>query len=216
MLTVVGFDLDMTLVDSAAGIAATLVAALAEQDVAVDDAAVWPLVGLPLELMVTRLAPGADPGVAVAGYRRLYPSIGVPATVPLPGAAQALEAVRSVPGGRALVVSTKIVSAVTAVLDQVGLVADEVHGGLFAQDKATALRTAGAHAYVGDHPGDVAAARAAGAVAVAVATGPHPAAALARAGADVVLPDLVAVRDWLAERRATGSVQAPTDATPPG
>jgi phosphoglycolate phosphatase len=58
------------------------------------------------------------------------------------------------------------------------------------------LRELGAGIFVGDHPGDVAAARAAGAVAVAVATGPFPAQGLAEA--DVVLADLTAFPAWLA------------------
>jgi phosphoglycolate phosphatase len=92
---------------------------------------------------------------------------------------------------------------VRAVLRQVGLdqgaqAPDVVAGGLFAAEKGVRLVTAGAHAYVGDHPGDVEAARVARAVAVAVATGPHSAAELVACGADVVLPDLTAFPRWLA------------------
>lgn len=201
---VIGFDLDMTLVDSADGIAATMCAAAAEQGIAVDVDQVWPLVGAPLESALAHLAPHADLPLAVRRYRELYPRLGVPSTTALPGAAATLDAVRSAPGGRVVVVSTKIAAAVSAVLDQVGLTADEVHGGLFGEQKATALRRAGVEVYVGDHPGDVAAACAAGALAVAVTTGPHPAEALLASGADVVLPDLLAFPDWFHERRRTG------------
>jgi len=52
------------------------------------------------------------------------------------------------------------------------------------------LADRGAWAYVGDHPGDIRAARTAGAHAVAVATGPHSARELADGGADIVMADL--------------------------
>jgi uncharacterized protein len=106
-------------------------------------------------------------------------------------------------------VSAKITHAVERVLADSGLAdaVDTVVGGLFGVEKGAALRQAGAGVYVGDHPGDVAAARAAGAVAVAVPTGPHDADALTAAGADVVLTDLAAFSAWyeghLLDRRGT-------------
>jgi phosphoglycolate phosphatase len=198
---VVGFDLDMTLVDSAAGIADTLAAALAEQDLPMDRQACWPLIGLPLEDTLLALAPRVDLAAAVAAYRAGYPLIGAPAATLLPGAVDSIAAVH-VRGGRVLVVSAKIESAVRAVLRHVGLehgeaAVDEVVGGLFGPAKASALLLAGAAIFVGDHPGDVAAARLAGACPVAVSTGPHGRAELTRAGAQVVLSDLREFPSWL-------------------
>jgi phosphoglycolate phosphatase len=207
---VVGFDLDMTLVDSAAGIVATLAATCAEQGVALDPDVVWRWNGVPLEETLTAIAPAVDPVATANRYRALYPEFGVGPTTLLPGAAEALEAVHDL-GGRVLVVSTKIESAVRAVLAHVGLDAgrrgpDLVVGGLFAAAKGVRLAAEQADVYVGDHPGDVEAARVAGAASVAVATGPHAAADLAAAGADVVLADLTTFPAWLADfaaRRAS-------------
>lgn len=195
---VIAFDLDMTLVDSRDGIVATLRAVAAELGRQVGDDEVWPLIGLPLEdtcqlLFGPELAP-----VAVDRYRALYPRTGVPPTRPLPGAAEALAAVRAY-GGRVVVVSAKVAPAVRAVLDHVGLQVDAVDGHLFGADKATALRRHGATAMVGDHPGDVRGARAAGVVAVAVPTGPHDAAALTAEAPDVLLDDLGGFTGWLHE-----------------
>jgi len=207
---VVGFDLDLTLVDSTAGIVATVRLALAEVGRDVAAAQVWPLIGIPLEATLEVLAPDLD-AAAVASvaqrYRVLYPVHGIPPITLLPGAAEAVRAVHEL-GGRVLVVSAKVEPAVRAVLAHVGLSApplgpDLVVGGLFARAKAGALQAENASVYVGDHPGDVAAARAAGAVAVAVATGPHPARALQEAGADVVLPDLTSFPAWLRGRSGT-------------
>jgi phosphoglycolate phosphatase len=199
---VVGFDLDMTLVDSAAGIAATLQAVLAEVGVEIVPEQVWPYIGLPLAETFEGIAPEVDRTVAAARYRQLYPRLGVDLTTLLPGAVEAFLAVHA-HGGRVLVVSTKVEPAVRAVLRQVGLdrgpqAVDEVAGGLFAAEKGVRLAAAGAHVYVGDHPGDVEAAQRAGAVSVAVPTGPHSAAQLTACGAEVVLPDLTAFPQWLA------------------
>lgn len=198
---VVGFDLDMTLVDSAAGIAATLQVALAEQGLPMDHERFWPLVGLPLEDTLLALAPTVDLDRAVPAYRRAYPEVGAPAATRLPGAAEAIAAVHEL-GGTVLVVSAKIETAVRAVLEHVGLAdgpsaPDAVAGGRFAAAKAPCLVEAGAWAYVGDHPGDLEAARLARAYGVGVATGPHGRDELLAAGADVVLDDLTGFAGWL-------------------
>lgn len=198
---VVGFDLDMTLVDSAAGIAASLAAALGEQGLSLDPEGFWPLVGLPLEDTLLALAPTVDLARAVPAYRAAYPTLGAPAAVLLPGAAEAIVAVHA-RGGRVLVVSAKIETAVRSVLSQVGLdhgdrAPDEVAGGLFAAAKSPKLQAAGAQVFVGDHPGDLEAARLAGAFALAVSTGPHDRQQLLAAGADAVLADLRDFPRWL-------------------
>ncbi|WP_426565650.1 ATP-dependent sacrificial sulfur transferase LarE [Angustibacter sp. McL0619] len=194
----VGFDLDMTLVDSSEGIVATVRAAVAERGYTVDDAVMASSIGIPMEDMLAPFLP-ADLVLPVADrYRELYPRIGVPLAFALPGAAAAFDAVRAL-HGRVVVVSAKPEPAVRLVLEHVGLQADVVVGRLFAADKAFALREHGVSVYVGDHPGDVLGARAASAFAVAVATGPHDEAALAATGADLVLPGLEQFAPWLAE-----------------
>jgi pyridinium-3,5-biscarboxylic acid mononucleotide sulfurtransferase len=194
----VGFDLDMTLVDSSEGILATLQRTLRERGLDVPREELWPSMGLPLELMFAPHLPEADLPAAVARYRELYPTLGVPQTVLMPGAAEALATVREL-HGRVVVVSAKFEPAVHAVLDQVGLRADVVVGELFAADKGRALAEHGVSVYVGDHPGDVAGGLVAGAVAIGVTTGPHDAAALQDAGAQLVLSSMRELPAWLAE-----------------
>src|SRR5829696_5332370 len=189
MRPVVGFDLDLTLVDSADGIVATFVETARRLETYVDPEAVRALIGVPLEATCEALLPPHLVADGVRTYRELYPMLGVPGTTLLPGAAEAVSAVNH-HGGRAVVVSAKIEPAVLAVLDHVGLEVDDAVGSLFAEAKGLALREHGASAHVGDHPADMLGARAAGAVAVGVTTGSHDAAALRGAGADVVLADL--------------------------
>jgi pyridinium-3,5-biscarboxylic acid mononucleotide sulfurtransferase len=194
----VGFDLDMTLVDSRAGIVATIRAALGDLGVPITDDEVWRGIGTPLDQMFAPyLALERIPG-AVARYRQLYTTTGVPGITLLPGAAEAFAAVRAV-HGRVVVVSTKVESAVRLVLEHVGLAADVVVGGLYGPGKGVALAEHGVSVYVGDHLGDVVGARAAGASSVAVATGPHSADVLRGGGADVVLASLTELPAWLDE-----------------
>lgn len=194
----VGFDLDMTLVDSRAGIVATVRAVLDELGITITDEQVWPGIGTPLEQMLAPFVPAEELPRAVERYRTLYPTTGVPGITLLPGAAEALDVVRRL-HGRVAVVSAKVETAVRLVLDQVGLTADVVAGGLFAGDKGLALAEHGVSVYVGDHVGDVAGARAAGATSVAVTTGPQSADVLREAGADVVLASLTELPGWLDE-----------------
>lgn len=214
-----GFDLDLTLVDSAAGIGVTLRAALAAEGstVSPSDALLRPLIGVPLETTVSTVDPEADVRRVALRYRELYPVLGVPATTLLPGVLEAFTAIRAL-GGRVLVVSAKVEPAVRAVLEHVGLAAppaapDLVVGGLFAGAKGVRLREAGADVYVGDHAGDMEAARVAGAVGVGVTTGGTDAATLRGAGADVVLPSLLAFPGWL-ESRASAAARPGLDDQP--
>ena len=188
--------------DSARGIGDTLRAALAAEGRATrpSDDDLRPLIGVPLEATVRAVDRGADVDRVVRRYRELYPLLGVPGTTLLPGVLETFAAVRG-RGGRVLVVSAKFEPAVHAVLDQVGLgvppsAPDLVVGGLFAGAKGAWLREERADVYVGDHPGDMEAARVAGAVAVGVTTGGSQEGALRAAGADVVLPGLAAFPRW--------------------
>jgi uncharacterized protein len=195
---VVGFDLDMTLVDSRAGIAATMRAAAAEFGVVISDEDIWPTIGIPLEDALGRWLSPEQVLAAVVGYRQRYAELGVPITTLLPGAREALAAVIAL-GGRTAVISAKAEPAVRAVLDHVGLSTDLVVGDRFAEGKGEVLREIGAQVYVGDHTGDVVAAIRGAATSVAVATGPTSAEDLATAGADVVLASLTELPGWLEE-----------------
>lgn len=193
---VVGFDLDMTLIDSRPGIRAVY-QLLSERTGTYIDA----------DLAVTRLGPPlveemanwfpADQVEAMADtYRALYPGIAVPATLPMPGARAALAAVKAA-GGRTVVVTAKYEPNAKLHVEHLGLDADVVVGDLWAERKAEALREYGADVYVGDHVGDVRGARTAGALSVAVASGPCAPEELAEAGADVVLTSLDEFPGWL-------------------
>ncbi|MFF9393337.1 HAD family hydrolase [Streptomyces griseoluteus] len=192
----VGFDLDMTLIDSRPGIRACYLALSERTGVYVDaDLAVTRL-GPPLAQELVNWFPAADVPAVADLYRSMYPEYAIDPTLALPGAREAVAAVRAA-GGRTLVVTAKYEPNAKLHLAHLGIEPDVVVGDLWAEDKARALREHGAHIYVGDHTGDIRGARAAKALSVAVATGPCGEEELLDAGADVVLPDLAAFPAWL-------------------
>jgi phosphoglycolate phosphatase len=193
---VVGFDLDMTLVDSRPGIAATLAALAAETGNRIDAEVVVGRLGPPLEVELAHWFPTDAVPAASDRYRELYADLGVPGTVLLDGAAESVAAVRSA-GGGVMVVTAKFEPNAIACLDHVGLAVETVCGWRHGSAKGVALAEHGAAVYVGDTPSDVTGARGVGVVAVGVATGPHPAAELDAAGADAVLGSLTEFPAWL-------------------
>ncbi|WP_181446953.1 HAD family hydrolase [Streptomyces sp. NTH33] len=199
-LLTVGFDLDMTLIDSRPGIRACYLALSERTGTYIDaDLAVTRL-GPPLAQELVNWFP-ADQVEAVGNlYREMYPAYAVAATPALTGAREAIAAVRE-SGGRAIVVTAKHEPNAKLHLEHLALEPDAVIGDLWAEQKAQALREYGAGVYVGDHVGDVRGARTAGALSVAVATGPCDERELRAAGADVVLADLTGFPDWLSGYR---------------
>jgi len=198
----VGFDLDLTLADTRAGIAALYNALSARLGVPIDGELVASRLGPPLEVELANWLPPEQIPVAADLYREMYRDIAVPATTLMPGAREALEAVRKA-GGRIIVVTGKNTRAARDTLDALGLKVDALEGSLFGAAKGAALASFGAAAYVGDHVADIEAARAGGAASVTVATGPYTAGELRDHGADVVLTDLTEFAGWFDLWRAT-------------
>jgi uncharacterized protein len=194
---VVGFDLDMTLVDPRPGVEAMYAVISEEFGVAIDGRLAASRLGPPLEVELAHWISDDQVPAVAARYRELSATITVAGTTELPGARAALAAVRA-HEGRVLVVSAKTTHGVRRTLESLGLDADEAIGDLWAEGKGEVLAAHGADVYVGDHVGDMVAARHANAVAVGVTSGPDGEAALRAAGADVVLASIEEFPDWLA------------------
>jgi phosphoglycolate phosphatase len=196
----------MTLIDSRPGIAAAYRALSARTGVFVDaDLAVTRL-GPPLRQELREWFPTEDVERAVTVYRALYPEYAIPPTVPMPGAVEALAAVRA-RGWRVVVVTSKIGRLAELHLAHLGMTVDAVAGDLFAAGKAAALVEHGARWYVGDHVADMIAAQNAQIPGIGVATGPCTADQLRDAGASYVLGDLTGFPALLG-RIAVGSAGA--------
>lgn len=197
----VGFDLDLTLINSRPAIMAAWQAVAEELGVRIDLAEVDARMGIKLEDEVAYWFPVAGHAAAAESYRRHYVRLAVTHTSLLPGAAEALAAVRDA-GERAVVVTAKHPVSVQPSLAAVGLQPDEVVAHVHGPEKAAALVRLGAAVYVGDTPADMVAGRDGGAIPVGVPTGSFGPGELAAAGARVVLGSLTEFPAWYAGLRA--------------
>lgn len=180
----VAFDLDMTLVDSRPCSERALQEMVARHGHDLDVQALMADYGLPLAQWLPQ---GADHQL----FRALQHD-SLAQVEPMPGAREALDSVCG-RGARVVVITAAPAAIAEAMLCQLGLHADSVHSDVWANGKVAPLRLESCGIFVGDHPGDMQAARAAGAIAVGVATGATP-----PAGADVRLDDLSHFPSWIA------------------
>ena len=208
--TLVLFDMDGTLIDSAALISSAMAAAFAEADLAPPaPAAVRAIIGLSLPQAVARLAPAEAVPALTEGYRaafvRLRAETGGEGAAPLfPGARACLDRLDA--AGLLLGIAT---GKARRGLDH-ALRAHDIAARFVVTQSAddapskpdpgmvlNALRLtgveAGRAALVGDSTFDMEMARAAGARAIGVAWGNRPPEALRAAGAETVLDDFDAL-----------------------
>ena len=191
----VGFDLDMTLINSRPAILASFAEVARETGTAIDLDAADRRLGVKLDDELAFWFPLERVAAAAEIYRRHYLRLAEPMTTVLPGAHEALAAVRAA-GQRAIIITAKHPVSVRPSLHAAGLAPDELFTLVHGPEKAAVLRRLRAIAYVGDTPPDMTAAVQAGAWAVGVTTGSFTGKDLADAGADVVLDSLTGFPAW--------------------
>ena len=193
---VVGFDLDMTLIDARPGVIASFDALNAELGTTIDGEAIASRLGPPLEREMAALFSADEVDAVCDRYRAIYVEHGPVGSSLLPGAAEAVASVRD-RGGTTLVITAKFEPNAHLCLAHVGIEVDHVIGWRHGPQKGETLLDHGAHAYVGDTVPDIEAAHLAHAHAVGVATGPVSADELRTAGAHTVMRTLLEFPAWL-------------------
>src|SRR4051812_46140386 len=183
----------MTLIDTRCGVHASVRQLSAELGVLIDADVVVSRLGPPLEAELAEWMPAAEVAPAADRFREIMADTGAADCTALPGAAEAVRAVRD-SGGRVVVVTAKSAPLAAISLGAVGIEVDAIHGWLWSEGKGAALRDEGAAVYVGDHPHDVLGARFAGAISVGVRTG-----GTVPDDADVLLDDLTFFSTWYAD-----------------
>jgi phosphoglycolate phosphatase len=191
----------MTLIDSRPAIMAAFDRLAEEAGVGIDLAAVDTRMGIKLEDELAYWFPPEQIPAAAETYRRHYVRLAERMTSALPGAREALQAVRAA-GERVVIITAKHPVSVPPSLRAADLAADELFTHVHGPEKAAVLRRLRAAAYVGDTPADMAAAAEAGVLAVAVATGSFDGRELRAAGAGVVLESLNSFPLWYEAIRA--------------
>jgi phosphoglycolate phosphatase len=200
----VGFDLDLTLIDSRSVILASWAEVGRETGVEIDPAAVDQRMGIKLEDEAAFWFPPAQVDSAADEYRRHYLRLAPSMTTALPGAADALAAVRAA-GESAVIITAKHPVSVGPSMVAAGLTAQEIFTHVHGLEKADVLSRIRAAVYVGDTPSDMLAARSAGVHAVGVPTGSFARTELLAAGAHIVLSSLRDFPSWYEEFRRGGA-----------
>lgn len=134
----VGFDLDMTLIDSRRAIMASFAAVAADTGVPIEPAAVDSRLGLRLEDELAYWFPDDQVPAAMRLYREHYLRLAGPLTSVLPGARESIAAVRA-RGAQAVVITAKYELSARLSLDSVGLTADDLVADVHGPQKAAVL-----------------------------------------------------------------------------
>jgi uncharacterized protein len=198
----VGFDLDMTLIDTVPGFAAVLRELAPEYGVELPVDELTSKLGPPLEQLLAPYLPAEQVQPAGDRFRELYVDHAITSVPVLPGAHEALAAVHG-HRGRVVLVTGKFPRNAQLHVDHLALDVDVLEGWVWGVGKAEALRREGVSVYVGDHVHDIEGARAAGALSVSVLTGGCTREELEDAGTDVVLEGLEEFPAWLDEHLLT-------------
>src|ERR1700761_4983580 len=116
----VGFDLDMTLIDSQRAVLGAFAGVAADSGVPIDPADVLSRLGIKLQDELAHWFPPGEIDEAVLSYRAHYLKLLGPMTSLLPGATEALDAVRAA-GARAVIITAKHEVTARLSLEAVGL-----------------------------------------------------------------------------------------------
>lgn len=198
----VGFDLDMTLIDTRPGVLRVLGEINRQLGVHIDAGRVIGQLGPPLDQLLAPWVSANQMDQAIELFRAVYPEFAIIPSIALPGARAAMQAVRD-HGDRVVVITGKHEANAKLHLEHLQLPYDVLHGGRWADGKTNSLTEFGASIYVGDHLADMRSAKAAQVFAVGIPTGGTEARQLRDAGADVVLGALTEFADWYALLRST-------------
>ena len=190
-----GFDLDLTLVDLRPAILLGLQAVNRAGPEYVDPDVIMADLGVPFrDVFATQVAPENLLDVLrtfVVAFRRE----GMRRVRAMPGAAQVVEAIRC-RGDDIVVITGQRGATARAALAACGLPHLAVMGHVFGTAKAPAMIAHEVVGFVGDHRLDMIGAVAAGVRPIGVATGPNSPAQLRAAGAEQVFGSLSEIADW--------------------
>jgi phosphoglycolate phosphatase len=193
---VLGFDLDMTLLDLRKATACALGAVNDRLGEHVNVDAVVADLGPPFRAQLGQWIPDERRlRAALSVFRRVFMDQGLALVTPLPGARQAVSALVRL-GGYAVVITGRRADTASACMSRCGIAVAALVGGVTGLEKVAAMRKHRIDAYIGDHPLDMQAACGATVPGIGVTTGAHSGKALLDAGAVAVISTLEDVVLW--------------------
>ena len=185
----VGFDLDLTLVDTRRAMEAAAAGINHALGVHIDLQSFVSHTGPPVRQQLSEWVPERQLDDAVTVFRSTFLGPGADLLAPTPAAHEALALARST-GRQAVVITSRLPHVAERMLSACRLRPDVLIGGLTGLEKTAAMRETRIACYIGDHPLDMIGAKAAGVRGIGLLTGFHSEAELREAGAETILSDL--------------------------
>jgi len=158
----IGFDLDLTLVDSTKAICTTASTVISSflPDLQISIEEIEATVGLPMEESLGRWVGLEKSTEAYELYKQMYASTGLAMTTEIPGAVSTIKNLLSL-GFQVCVITAKDQNIAELQLAHLGFPKLTVFGNCFGHDKTTAMLKFNCLYYIGDHYQDFLAAKAA-------------------------------------------------------
>lgn len=197
---VIGFNLDLTLVDLRAATLTALREVNRQSPEKVDIDAMMSDPGAPFREQLARWISPPNLPAAARTFAQAFRTLGMSLVTSMPGARQAIDAVLS-RGDDIIVITGRRASTARESLAACGLPELATMGRVFGAEKAPVMVAHGVSAYVGDHPLDVLGAVRAGVLPLGVAVGGHSPERLRDAGANHVFSSLTEFPDWYSDPR---------------
>ena len=165
----VGFDFDMTLVDSSQGIFESVKQVLSElvPRESILHVDLSETVGLPLDRLFDSLVPSEFRQPAIDRYLQIYPDVGIRNSILYRGAKDIIETCESL-NYRTVLISAKTPTNLELMLDWHRLSFNRVYGGAHGREKGRHLKNELVDIYIGDQEADVEASLFAGAISVII------------------------------------------------
>ena len=150
----IGFDFDMTLVNSDLGLLSTLVNIFPDRATMNDPSILRQISGLPIRETLLYFSSLEELDKNLEKFFALYPSYGVLNSTIMPGALRALDAVQ-LAGFRAVIISAKSSINLELMLKHFGLNSYLRYADCYGIKKAEAISQSGSLLYIGDQESDV-------------------------------------------------------------
>jgi phosphoglycolate phosphatase len=191
----IGFDLDLTLIDTGAATAHALTIVARELRLSIDLDQVLASRGPAFREVLAGHVPAPLLPAVLRRFYRVFLAESLPLVRPIEGARETLDQLAAV-GGRSVIITGRREASARRCLQALGLRVDILRGGVSGAAKAPAMTDHGVHAFVGDHALDMIGARLAGVPGVGVLSGGHDPATLRAAGASAVITSVAALPPW--------------------
>jgi phosphoglycolate phosphatase len=191
----IGFDLDLTLIDTGEATAHALTVVTRELGLTLDLDQVLADRGPAFRDVIAGYVPAPLLTAVLRRFYRVFLAESIGLVRPIEGARETLDRLHAV-GGRSVIITGRREVSARRCLEALGLRTDTLCGGVSGPAKAPAMTGHGLHAFVGDHALDMMGARIANVPGVGVLSGGHDPATLRAAGASAIVTSVAALPSW--------------------